>query len=82
MDAHHEIHGLLRLDPEARNLKHTRIEEFPEKGIWRITQTLIDQEDLNDHTATFELDLTKSDELHVPALRLVSITDLTNSDCE
>jgi len=82
MDAHHETHGLLRLDPEARNLKHTRIEELPEKGIWRITQTLIDQEDLNDHTAAFELDLTKSDELHAPALRLVSITDLTNLDCE
>jgi len=76
MDTYHESHGLLRLDPEARNLKHTHIEEIPEKKLWRITQTLIDQEDLNDHAATFELDLTQSDQLNRPALRFISITQI------
>jgi superfamily II RNA helicase len=57
MDEFHKTHGLLRLDPEARNRKHTSIEELPDKGIWRIEQTLIDQEDTNDQTVTFHLDL-------------------------
>ncbi len=70
---HYEAHGLLRLDPEARNQKHTHIDQIPEKNIWRFHQTLIDQEDLNDHTATFELDLEKSDQISSPALTLISI---------
>ncbi len=69
----HLTHGLIRLDPEARNQKHTTIEEIPETKTWRIHQTLIDQEDLNDHTATFELDLQKSDQISAPSLILLSI---------
>ena len=68
MDDFHHTHGLLCLDPEARNLKHTTIEEIPEKKIWRIHQTLIDQEGLNDHSATFILDLAASDENNRPVL--------------
>jgi superfamily II RNA helicase len=68
MHAYHETHGLIRLDPEARNTKHTHIEEIPDKKIWRITQTLIDQEDLNDHLAQFSLDLHASDLKGAPAL--------------
>ena len=78
LNAHYDTHGLIRLDPEARNQKHTHIEEIPEKKIWRIHQTLIDQEDLNDHTASFELDLAQSDEVHAPALRLLSIAPTEN----
>ncbi len=74
LNEHYDTHGLIRLDPEARNQKHTHIEEFPEKKIWHIHQTLIDQEDLNDHTATFELDLVRSDEIRAPSLRLLSIS--------
>lgn len=68
MNAYHNTHGLIRLDPEARNTKHTHIEEIPDKKIWRISQTLIDQEDLNDHLAHFSLDLTASDTKGAPAL--------------
>ena len=68
MYAYHDTHGLIRLDPEARNTKHTQIEEIPDKRIWRISQTLIDQEDLNDHIAHFSLDLTRSDLKNAPAL--------------
>jgi hypothetical protein len=74
MDEFHQSHGLLRLDPEARNSKHTTIEELPEKGIWRIVQTLIDQEDLNDESATFHLDLVASDKERRPVLQMVSLS--------
>ena len=78
LDAFHETHGLIRLDPEARNLKHTHIEEIPEKKLWRITQTLIDQEDINDHAVTFELDLAQSDQTAQPELRLISISPIAD----
>ena len=68
MDFYHETHSLIRLDPEARNIKHTHIEEIPDKKIWRISQTLIDQENLNDHIARFSLDLNFSDLKNAPAL--------------
>ncbi len=68
MNTYHDTHGLIRLDPEARNTKHTHIEEIPDKRIWRISQTLIDQEDINDHLAHFFLDLTSSDIRNSPAL--------------
>ncbi len=68
MNAYHDTHGLIRLDPEARNTKHTHIEEIPDQKIWRISQTLIDQEDLNDHLAHFSLDLPASDLKGAPAL--------------
>ena len=69
-----QTHGLILLDPEARNIKHTQIQETPEKGIWLISQTLVDQENLNDHIACFELDLKASDNSQVPVLRLLTIS--------
>jgi len=78
MDDFHETHGLLRLDPEARNHKHTTIEEISEKKIWRIHQTLIDQEGLHDHAATFELDLETSDRERKPILRLFHMGPITD----
>lgn len=66
--AFEEARGLLRLDPEARNRKHTQIRELPEKGIWMIQQTLVDHEDANDHLATFHLDLAASEREKAPVL--------------
>ena len=71
----HETNGAILLNPEARNTKHTRIREIPEKGIWEISQTIVDQEDINDHEASFVLDLKASDEHQSPALRLTDIRD-------
>ncbi|MFD2257332.1 DEAD/DEAH box helicase [Luteolibacter algae] len=70
MDEYHQTHGFIRLDPEARNMKHTKIEEIPGKKLWRIEQTLIDEEGLNDFLVILELDLEKSDETSAPVLRL------------
>ena len=77
LNTHYETNGLIRLDPEARNKKHTHIEEIPEKKTWLIHQTLIDQEDINDHTATFELNLEKSDQTSSPSLTLISIQPIS-----
>jgi hypothetical protein len=73
VDEFHDSHGLIRLDPEARNMKHTHIQEVPDKCLWRISQTLIDQENLNDHTVIFQLDLKASDENNAPVLSFESI---------
>lgn len=78
MDAFHETHGYLRLDPEARNKKHTTIEELPEKKIWHIHQTLIDTEELNDHSLNFELDLAQSDAENRPCLTFHGISALSH----
>lgn len=73
MMEYYQSHGNILLDPEARNTKHTRIQELPEKGIWEISQTLLDQEDLNDYTATFELHLEATEANQSPDLHLISI---------
>lgn len=73
LEEFHHTHGLILLDPEARNKKHTHIQELPEKGIWKISQTLVDQEGLNDHLAYFELHLQATEQKKSPALHFFSI---------
>ena len=51
----------LRLDPEARNLRHTHVEPSDDGGAWRVQQVLVDPE-LNDWMAEFEVDLAASRE--------------------
>ncbi|RME93304.1 MAG: DUF3516 domain-containing protein, partial [Verrucomicrobia bacterium] len=45
-EAHAAEHERLRLDPEARNLRHTHVIEEPEQDRWRIQQMLIDTAEL------------------------------------
>ena len=71
-----EARGSLRLDPEARNRKHTRIEELPEKGIWVIQQSLVDHDETNDHLASFHLDLAASDREKKPVIHFTGIQAL------
>lgn len=61
MDGYGEEHGRIRLDPEARNAKHFWIREVPEKREWQIEQILVDQEELNDWSIVFNVDLDQSD---------------------
>lgn len=50
----------IRLDPEARAAKHTRIsEEEPRK--WIVEQTLVDPEELNDWSLKISIDLDRCD---------------------
>ncbi|MFD0892495.1 DUF3516 domain-containing protein [Luteolibacter ambystomatis] len=72
LDDFHEDHERIRLDPEARNIKHTHIDsEQPRQ--WKVHQTLVDPEEINDWTVTFSVDLDRSDEELRPVLTLMSM---------
>jgi superfamily II RNA helicase len=75
-DAHRVQHGGLRLDPEARNLRHTRVEPSPDGHRWRVEQMLVDGEDLNDWAAELEVDLAASRALERPVIRLLRLGPL------
>lgn len=68
----------LRLDPEARNRRHTYVvpnDEDPHR--WLVQQMLVDPEGINDWTAEFDVDLGRSREMGEPALRLRRLGPLT-----
>jgi len=60
----------IRLDPEARNLKHHHIEVLDETQQWKISQTLCDPDELNDWSISILVDLAKSNEQDRPVLFL------------
>ena len=60
LDDYFQTHQRIRLDPEARAMKHTRIsEESPRQ--WLVEQTLVDPDELNDWTLKFKVDLDQCD---------------------
>ena len=68
----------MRLDPEARNRRHTYVVPNEEdKNRWRVQQMLVDPEEFNDWTAEFDVDLARSRETGEPALRLRRLGLLT-----
>jgi hypothetical protein len=69
-ESHRLEHHGLRLDPEARNLRHTAVKSAPEGGVWRVEQMLVDREGLNDWVAEFAVDLQASRESEAPVLHL------------
>ena len=71
-------HGRIRLDPEARNAKHCSIRELPETKSWRVEQVLVDQEELNDWSAVFNVDLEKSDAAGEAVLSLSSLGQIAD----
>lgn len=76
MDRYLAGRGMVRLDPEARSAKHTRIAEMSAHagaGGLAVTQTLVDPEDCNDWALHLVLDTAKSDETRTPVMRLAAI---------
>jgi hypothetical protein len=69
LNTYHEARHQIRLDPEARNSRHTHLSE---DGL-TIHQTLIDPDDLNDWSLHLTLDPEKSNETRTPVLHLESI---------
>ncbi|HUG52368.1 MAG TPA: DUF3516 domain-containing protein [Vicinamibacteria bacterium] len=69
-EAHRVGHGSLRLDPEARNLRHTAVEPAEDGTAWRVQQMLVDTEGLNDWIAEVDLDLGASRRSGQPVLQL------------
>ncbi len=55
-------HGLIRMDPEARNTKQFRVDEIPGRRAWRVEQVLVDTEEMNDWSAVFMVDLDRCDQ--------------------
>jgi hypothetical protein len=68
--------GGLRLDPEARNLRHTYVEPAEDGTSWRVQQMLVDPEGLNDWVAEFEVDLVASRAAGKPVLKLLRLGSL------
>ncbi|MCX6552256.1 MAG: DUF3516 domain-containing protein [Acidobacteria bacterium] len=75
-DAFRVEHGGLRLDPEARNLRHTHVELEADQPRWRVQQMLVDPEMHNDWVGEFEVDLLASRETQQPVVRLLRLGSL------
>jgi hypothetical protein len=75
-EAHRAEHAGLRLDPEARNLRHTHVEASEDGASWRVQQMLVDVAGLNDWVAELEVDLIASRATDAPVLRLLRLGSL------
>jgi superfamily II RNA helicase len=75
-EAHRAEHGGLRLDPEARNLRHTHVTPSADGTFWRVQQMLVDVEGHNDWVAEFAVDLAASRATGEPVLQLVRLGSL------
>src|SRR5216117_2335162 len=76
MEAYHAEHAYIRLDPEARNARHTYVIPAGDKRSWRVQQVLVDPDQHNDCNAEFQVDLIASRETGEPALRLRDISSV------
>ena len=76
LDAYLACHRFLRLDPEARNLRHTYVSASEDKRTWTVQQMLVDPDEANDWVAEFIVDLHQSREASEPVLRLVKLESL------
>jgi superfamily II RNA helicase len=76
-EAHRVEHAFgIRLDPEARNLRHTHVQPSEDRTTWHVQQMLVDTEGLNDWVAELEADLAASRDAAEPVLRLLRIGSL------
>jgi len=69
-------HAGPRLDPEARNLRHTHVQPSDDRASWRVQQMLVDPEGLNDWVLELDVDLAASRELGEPVLKLLRLGSL------
>jgi hypothetical protein len=72
LNTYHAARHQIRLDPEARNARHTHISD---DGL-TVHQTLIDPDDLNDWSIHLTLDPEKSNEARTPVLHLESLAPI------
>jgi hypothetical protein len=69
----------IRLDPEARNLRHTYFDTDRSPTRWTVQQMLLDTEQCNDWVAEFLVDLPASKAASAPCLSLVRIGPLVET---
>jgi hypothetical protein len=75
-DEYRQEHRGPRFDPEARNARHTHTSDAPDAATLRVQQVLVDDEQLNDWVAEFDVDLEGSRTRQQPILWLVRIGPL------
>jgi hypothetical protein len=75
-EAYRVEHASLRLDPEARNLRHTYVKPSDDGATWRVQQMLVDPEAHNDWVAEVDIDLAASRDLGEPVLNLLRLGSL------
>jgi hypothetical protein len=75
-DGYRAARGALRVDPEARNQRHTYVTPSEDGRSWRVQQMLVDDEMVNDWVAEFEVDLAASREAARPVTTLLRIAPL------
>ncbi len=75
-EAYRAEHAGPRLDPEARNLRHTQVKPSDDGQRWLVQQMLIDAEGHNDWVLELEVDLAGSRELGTPVLKLLRLGSL------
>jgi hypothetical protein len=75
-EAYRVEHAGLRLDPEARNLRHTYVQPSEDRTRWRVQQMLVDPDGLNDWVAELDVDLAASREVGEPVLQLLRLGSL------
>jgi hypothetical protein len=63
-------HERVRLDPEARNVRHTHVVPSDDGRTWRVQQVLVDPALHNDWIAELEVDLAASRQANQPVLWL------------
>jgi superfamily II RNA helicase len=68
--------GGLRLDPEARNVRHTHVEPVDDGAGWIVQQMLVDAEGANDWVLELDVDIAASREGGEPSLMLVRLGSL------
>jgi superfamily II RNA helicase len=75
-EAYRLEHAPMRLDPEARNLRHTHAAPTDDGSRWTVQQTLVDPDGHNDWILEVEADLAASRAAGEPVLRLRRIGSL------
>ncbi|WP_035612711.1 DEAD/DEAH box helicase [Haloferula sp. BvORR071] len=73
LDDYYSDHERIRLDPEARATKHSRMEEEKPR-LWTYEQILVDPEEHNDWSLHLSIDLDRCDAEERPVLQLVDIS--------
>ena len=76
LEAYHAGHARIRLDPAARNRRHTYVMPQEDQTRWRVQQMLVDPEEANDWVAEFDVDLPRSRASGEPDLSLVRLGPL------
>ena len=77
LDEYLEEHERIRLDPTARNVRHTYVILSEDRRIWRVQQMVVDPEEINDWSIDFEVDLIRSRQSAEPVLGFRQFARLT-----